>query len=923
MRKIQFVGAAILFVVIAVAVVGWFRLHPVDPVADARQRIAHQDMRGAEVDLRQALRRRPDDAEAAFLLGRVDLATGNPQAAELELRRARDHGYSQAAIVFPLGQAYLQQQHYDAVLTQFDPDRAPAGERGDVLTLRAAAQLGLGRYDAASSTIAAAEATSPDSRETLLAAARIALARTDLDGATKRVTRILAREPQQSDATLLQSEVSMRRNDPGAALAGAQAVLAGAPGRLDARMMEARALAASNKIDAARKSAALVIRGAPNNTTANFLSAMLAIQQNDFPAADTALTRIGPVVDRLPRGFYLLALTKLGVGQPAQAEEAASKFLAKSPDDVAGLKLLASIELARRQPAEALRVLQQGPLAAHQDADILDLTGRAQAMSGDVRAATASFAQAAKKSPSDAGILNRLALAHMDLGDDQSAVTDLRRSLQIEPGQRVAQAAIVEASLARGDIASAEQALADLRRTVGDDEQVGVLSAQVKLAALDTDGAEAQLRQVLQKFPNSQAAVFGLVRIASARGDKARTETLLTSLLSRNPGNAAALDRLLPSLLAEKRYDEAVKLTEAAHFAAPDNQAITAALANAYQVAGQPERAVALLDRASAQGSPQLDELRAGVLAREGKDEQAEQVFRDILRQTPANLRARLDLAGMLTRAKRYEDARTALRDGLRDDHGNPVLLGALVGVDLKEGGIIQAIATATALKADPANLPAANALTGDAWRAAGDPGRAADAYLAAQRTTPSSELVTKAAGALTASGKDDQAVTLLTAWTAGHPQDLQAQLLLSSLFIKQRRLADADLHLSSMLAVRQNDTGTLNNLAWVKQQEGDLDQATKLAERAYFQSPAPEVADTLGWILVQQGDLRRALPLLTQAVTNSNPGSQATARYHLGYALKVANRPAEARAQLQRAVTTSAVFSEKDDARRLLATLP
>ena len=920
MRKALTFGLPVLAVVLAA--LAWTLLQTGDPIANARQRMARQDMRGAEFYLRQALRRQPSNAEAAFLLGKVDLATGNPQAAELELRRARDHGYDQAAVVFPLGQAYLQQQRDDEVLRDFNVEHAPASERGDILTLRAAAQLSLGDAAGAASTIGLAEAAAPNARETLLTSARIALSRDDLEGATKRVTRILAREPQQPDAILLQCEIAMRRNDPAAALAGAQKILSDNPGRLDARMMEARALAASNKLDAARVSVAQVLRGAPKNISANFLSAMLALQNSDYSTADTALTRIGPVVDRLPRGFYFLALTKLGIGQPAQAEEAASKFLAKAPDDVAGLKLLAFVELARGEPAAALRLLRQGPLAVHPDADTLDLTGRAQAMSGDLQAASKSFAQAVERSPSDVGFLNRLAVAHLNLGDNDAAIADLRRSLQIAPKQSLAGTAIVEASLARGDISGAKQGVADLRRRIGDDEQVGVLSAQVKLAALDLDGAEAELHDVLRKFPNSRSATLGLVRIASARGDKATAESLLEDLLRKNPADVGALDLLLPELFNTHRIDLAVRFAEAAHTAAPDNQAATAALANAYVVANQPERAIGLLDRASAETNPQLDGLRANILANAGKTEQAEQILRTILRQTPTNLRVRVDLAGMLTRAKRYDDARAVLNEGLQKNEGNPILLGALIGVDLRAGGVKPALATAERLSADPHNLPAAYALPGDAWTASGNAGEAATAYLAAYHANPSGALATKAAGALAASGSSDRAITLLAEWTASHPQDLPAQTQLSSLYMAARLFPEAEQHLNAILAVRQDDAGTLNNLAWVEQQRGNVAQATALAERAYFQSPVPEIADTLGWILARQGDAQRALPLLQQAITDPNPAPQAAALYHYGYALNASRRPDDARIQLQKAVTTKAAFSEREDALRLLANL-
>ena len=928
MRKALMIGLPVL--ALAVAGGGYYTFSHRDPIRSAKRLMARSNMAGAEQYLRQAIARHPDNPEAAFLLGKVDLALANPEAAELELRRARTKGYSPAAIVLPLGQAYLQQRHFTEALRDFTLATAPPGAQADTLTIRAAAQLSLGDTPGARATSAQAEAAAPDERETLLTAARIALAADDLDGASARTRKVLHAEPNQPEAVLLSAEIAMRRNDAAGALAAAQQILAANPNRLDARMIEARSLAALNRTEAARASVEKVLHGSPKNVGANYLEAMMAIQMGDYPAADTALTAIATVVSQLPRGFYFLAVTKLGMNQPAQAEEAATKFLSKYPDDPGGLKLMAFIDLARQHPDRVLALLRDSKLAAHPDSDTLDLQGRALAMAGDVRDAKKSFQDASALAPKDVQILNRLAAAELSMGDATAAEAELKRSLAISPNQRLAGEAIVQADLARGDIPAAMADVEQLRSRIGDAEEVGVLAAQVRIAGLDMDAAEKQLRDVLDRFPDSRAAKLNLVRIYGLRGDAASAEKLLEDMLRHHPDDEGALDVLLPALFASRQVDRAVSVAEAAHEAAPDNPGITAALAGTYVRAHQASRAVALLDRASAENNPQLDVLRARVLAADGKQDQAEQAYRAAVRQVPGNLRARTDLAGLLVEAKRYDDARAILQDGLGQSPGNEGLLGALVGVELREHGIQAALARAAALRAEPQNHPGADALAGDAWLTQGDPRQAAAAFLAAFKTAPSGELATKAANALQRSGAADQAIALLTAWVARHPDDMPAQSVLSSLDLGANKLDDAEQHLNAVLAVRRTDPASLNNLAWIKQQQGDGAAAKSLAERAYFQRPDPDVADTLGWILARQGDTSTALPLLSGAVTNLPDGkagtdaasAKASAAYHYGWALNASGRTADARAQLQAAVGSAADFEGKADAQRLLSSL-
>jgi putative PEP-CTERM system TPR-repeat lipoprotein len=918
MRRTLIIGLPLL--ILAAAAGAWFLLHPRDPIGSAKQRMARGDVHGAELYLRQAVREHPMNAEAAFLLGVVDLSLGNPKGAALELTRARDRGYSHGAIVLPLGQAYLEQRQFDAALREFDPAHAPADERADILTIRAAAQLSLGDSAAATASIREAEALAPTKRETIMTAARIALAQGDIAGAASRAAQVLEKTPNDPDALLLQSDLAMDRHDPHAALADAQKVLATNPGRLDARMVEARALATLGQIGPARASVARVLQGSPRNTGANFLGAMLALEAKDYSDADRLFNQLTAIVSDLPRGDFFLAVTKLGVGQPAQAEEAISRFLAKNPDDLAGLKLMVFVDLARRRPAAALDLLHQSKLAGSTDSDTLDLTGRAQAMSGDMAAARSSFAEASKLAPRDANILNHLAAVQMNLGDSSAAATELKRSLQIAPDQPPIGEALVQASLARGDVAGAAASVDRLRQTTGDTESVGMLDAEVKQASLDLDGAQSQLLDVLKRFPDSRTAALFLVRLYAMRGNQAAAEAQLEALIRRHPDDQGALSLLLPTLFMDNQADEAVKTAEAAHAAAPDNTSITAALAAAYVRAHQAGRASALLDRASAAADPQLRLLRARVLAADGKRDQAEQIYRDVLLQNPGDTATRADLARLLAADKHFDDARAVLHDGLAQSPGNATLLDASIGADLLQGGIKQALADVAALQADPRNLPAANALAGDAWLATGDRKQAAAAFAAAYHAAPSSELAIRAAGTLSEIGDNDQATTLLAGWVAGHRQDVAAQSVLSSLYIDAHKLDEAEQQLNAVLAVRPNDATILNNLAWVKQQKGDPAAARLLAQRAYFQSPVPVVADTLGWIIAKAGDPQHALPLLAQAAGNPNEAARGSAEYHYGYALNAAGRHDEARSEFQKATQIKANFPEKAEAQRLLA---
>jgi putative PEP-CTERM system TPR-repeat lipoprotein len=910
-----------------IAAAWWQFGHTNDPVAAAKQRMAHGDNHGAALYLSQAVRAQPGNAEAAFLLGKVDLALANAAAAQQAFERARAHGYDKAAIVLPLGLAYLQQRHFAAVLQDFDPDAVPAAAKADTLSLRASAQMSLHDLDAANSSAALAEALSPQDAQVLLTAARVALARGDLATAGDRAAKVAQAEPkpepgQLGDSQLLLAEVALRHDSPQTALALAQAVLKANPRRLDARLMQARCLAATGHEADAKKDVEIVLHAAPRDVPANFLRIMLAIHAGDFAAADASLQQIGAVVSDLPRGLYFQAVTKLGLGQLAQAEEAATHFLAQAPADTSGLKLMAFIQLSRQHPDRALSVLQTPPLNTHPDADTLDLRGRALAMQGDLKNAKDNFSQANALAPQDTRILNRLAATELNLGQGQAGEATLRHSLALDPSQRLASEAMVQAALTRGDFDAARAGVDQMRKSQGESEAVGVLDAQVKFASLDTAGAEAELRKVLATSPDSRAATLGLVRIDELKGDTAEAQSLLEAAFRKHPSDVALLEALLPALFAENQTDRAVKLAQMAHDALSDNPNVTAALAGAYLRAKQPDRAIGLLDRASAGSNDKLDLLRGHILADLGKTAQARTVFESVLRDTPTNRTARFDVAALLVTQNDFDGARALLRDGLAQSPGDATFMGALVAVDIKQAGtgpagVKQALATAASLRAVPANMPAAALLAGNIYQGTGDMSAAAAAYAAAYKATPTGPLAIKAATAEAAIGNAAQGATLLAAYTTSHPQDLAVQSVLSSLYLEAGQLDKAASHLEVVLATNQGDVAALNNLAWIKQAQGDTAAAKTLAQRAYFQSARPEIADTLGWILSRQGDTANALPLLKQATGSLDPALRAAARYHYAVTLAAAGKRDEARSQVGSALGEKAQFREKAEAEK------
>ena len=122
MRYRRFLGilpvAAIAIAAIVVAPLG---AHAADYLANARLALQKGDLRAAQVQLLNAVKTDPQNAEARFLLARVEFDLGDPVAAEREVRNARDRGFDQHKTLALLSQAMLAQSKFQEMLNEFKP----------------------------------------------------------------------------------------------------------------------------------------------------------------------------------------------------------------------------------------------------------------------------------------------------------------------------------------------------------------------------------------------------------------------------------------------------------------------------------------------------------------------------------------------------------------------------------------------------------------------------------------------------------------------------------------------------------------------------------------------------------------------------------------------------------------------------------
>ncbi len=894
--------------------------HAADYLANARLALQKGDLKAAQIQLLNAVKSDPQDAETRFLLARVEFDLGDPVAAEKEVRNARDRGYDAHKSLALLSQTMLAQAKFQAMLDEFKTTGKDNQLDSEILVARGIAEAGLNHVDAAQKDFADAEKMEPTSVQPLLADARLAVARRDIDRAMKKADEALAVQPKSADAMLVKAQALRLKGD----LVGSAAVLdqavEAAPDSLQAKLDRASMLLATGKITAAQTDIQSVLAIAPGNVQAIYLQAVLEANSKDWHATDASLNRIAAFLGRIPRAYYLLAVTKRELGQLEQARDAATRYIGRAPNDLSGYKLLAQIETDQHQPDQVIATLSKISEAGQGDAETYDLLGRAYAASGRGDDAVKAFQKAQTLAPNNVPLQTRLAAARLGQGDVTDAIGDLEHTLKLAPTQPMVGEALFFAALATGDVDKAASVIKQLRELQGDTPVVQNLDGLLLMAKLDLDAARAKFEDISKKFPTFLPAQANLARVLAMQGHQAEAEKLLGDALDKAPSSEPALTLLVNMQVQGNHIDQAITRVERAHASAPNDLRITAGLGQLYIRANQAQKALDLFaDTKGADGDETILGVRAAALVALQRQVQARDTLQQILRLNPASLAARRQLMALYMQAGDYESARNVIREGFAARPRDYQFYQDYVMIDLKASGIDAALASADRLQSQDRDFNQARALRGDIYLAANRPASAVTAYTDAFTAAPSGFLAIRLATALTRNNQQDQGWKELSDYVSKHPDDVAALQALTELAINTRRFDDAATDLKLLLAKKPHDPVALNNLAWVYQQQGNP-AAKSLALQAYILLPGTQTADTLGWILTQNGDAAAGLPLLRQA-TESAP-TDYRIKYHFAVALNKTGEVDAAVRLLNQVIGAQGNFKEKTDAQALLEEL-
>jgi putative PEP-CTERM system TPR-repeat lipoprotein len=854
------------------------------------------------IELKNAIQKNPDSAQARLLLGEIYLRLGLGNEAEKELSRAEKLGVNPETIKLQLGKAWLLTGEYKRVIEEISPTLSTSPRsKAAFINMQGDALIGLRKRDEGCKLYEDALAIDSNHVPAYLGLANCALSRNKIDEARDQLAAAIKINPSDPGTWVALGNFERLNNNSQAAIAAYSTALKHDPSNLDALFGRVQIYAESGKSAEAKADLKRLKELAPTFFGIHFAEALLNYSAGKTDQALEAVQRsIKANPNHMPSQL-LFAIVQYDKKSYGNAAKTLGQYLQRIPGHLEVRKLLAATYLKLNQPGRTLELLAPYIAAGKADGQILALAGEARIRSDDPASANDLFVKASELVPTSVAFRTKAGLSLLASGDNAEAISALDATAAMSGKDPRADIALAYHYIDTKQYDHALAVLADIEKKIPDSPGTHSLRGVVYAGKGDYVQARKSYERALALKPDLVSASIRLAAIDIKEKQYAAARSRYQSILDKDGKNIPAMVGLAELSAIENKQDEYLSWLEKALKANPAAFVPRALMANHYLETQQPQKAL-VMAREAVTGNPGLPDalaLLGRVQLAAGDLDSAVSTFTKLANLSPKSAEAQYNLAKALASKGNEEGARSALRTALTLDSEHVDALAALSSLEAARGNHAEAVKLARSVQALATVSPRGFVLEGDALLAQKRYAEAASAYGRAPEKSKDTQLTIQQHRALLLGSSTDKADSLLLGWLQAHPQDLVARAYLAESYIRRKLNAEAIKQYEILLATVPNNPMMLNNLAILYQQQQNP-KALPTAEKTYKIAPdTPAYADTLGWILVQQGQTERGLKLLEKAVAGSPKNPEV--RFHLAYALTQAGRKPQAQQEIKR----------------------
>jgi putative PEP-CTERM system TPR-repeat lipoprotein len=889
---------------------------------DAKKAMEKGDHKTAQIQLRNAVRQDPNNIEARYDLGVVNLRLGDIAGAEKDLQLAVQGGFDTERSIPDYAVTLLLQRKFDKLLSDIKPGSFTPKLNARIHALRGSAHLGLNQAPDAERELRQSLQIQPTA-EAHVALARLSAFQRNVEEANKQAEAAVALDGANADAFLVRGELRRATGNLAGAREDYNKAVELNPRLINARIARADLSIVESKLEDIQADADAVLQLNPRHPHGLYLRALTLTQKNEMAKASEIMQQNQQFTQNYPPALYLSSVINFNLNRTQQAETELTQVLTARPGHLAARRLLAVIQLRRGEAEKALQTLMPVRESASKDVQFLALLGEAYMRLRRFDEATQTLEEAAKIDPANRGVLANLGASNLQQGQRDEGVAQLEAALAKDPTLTGASNLLVFTLIRERNFERARQVATDLRERLKDSPLPSFYLGLIALSEGKQDQAEGEFRRAIEISPTFRLATAQLATLKMGQGKFDEAQQIYERQLQASPRDADTMLSLADLEARRNQPDRAQQWLERAM--ATDERAIAPRFVLTELFIARNDLEKALVSGRDlmniAPQDPRVIELMGRVHFANKDPQNAAALFRRAAALNPSAANVHLRLGEALLAANDDAGARIAFEEAIKLQPELQPAWTERVRLEAQKVGGPAALQVAERLRQQYPNAMPGDLMVGDLQLAFNRLPEARAAFESALQKGPSSDAVNRLFVIRLRSGEaPDQAVGFVRDWLKRYPQDAQVRFQLSSYLIENGRIPEAIIETEELQRRDPNNPVILNNLAWLYSQRKDP-RAKELAERAHSLAPdAPAVTDTYGWILFNGGERDKGLELLRKAAQNAP--REAQIQYHFAFALSETGQKDEAKAILREILGSRRVFVGRDDAVKLLQRL-
>lgn len=898
-------------------------------VDTAKNYLETNQLREASLELRNALKANPQNAEARYLLGKLNVTFGDMASAVKDFRKARESGWDEGEAQLGILRALVGSHQFRKALDTVNvKDAYSDAVNANIYGLRAFAQAALGDIDKAVALLDKGSSLDPSAFDVMKTQIQLDYTSGKLDAADALVAQTLAAHGPNAEILMLSAYGALQANDTDRAIEQFNKILTMEPAGLvtfigrSARLGYARIEINEKRYDNAHDLLKPLFKQSPNDPETNYIGALLAFEKGAYNLAEERILKVFKLVPEHAKTQLLYGTVHFARKDYEQASYYLSKYLQKVPDNVGARKLLGRTYMLLGQHDKANATLQPGLEASEDDAELLALVGLSQLQSGNVESGISGLKSALDAAPESKALRSELAKAYITAGETENAINQLNTLLAEGGDKNQAQVLMVSAYLRAQEYDEAIKVAFDMLERNPEDPATIALVGNVFAASGDSDEARRYFNRALEKDADYSLAIMLLASLEETDNNFDAAE----ALYRRNLKIADDINPMLAlARLAGKRGDDTAMRDWLEKARAQDEKDLRSrlVLAEYYLRENQLNKLQLVVKEVAdiAPSDPRVLALRGRLAMVQQRFNEALKPLRKLVTKEPDSIVARVLLGECYMKLGQLDDARNQSEQALKINKFEISALLLQSAIDTLDKRYQAAIDGSRKVQKLNPQLYLGYEAEGNAYLASKRYQQAAIAFDRAFKLQPSSETAIRLAGVLVETGDNVRALHIMKQWIQSHADDTNALQYLGSL---HQALGDDEAAVGAFEKVHQieaDNVVALNNLAWLYSKLGDP-RALGMAEKAYQRVPDDAgIQDTYGWVLINSGQPEKGRQLLEQAL-KALP-DVIDVQYHYAVALARTGQQAEAKKRLKRVLQSGQSFDGIDEANALYNRLP